>query len=401
MNCASRWFSRFRFGAALAAVAVFLLAFEVMAQTPEQVEIAKKVVSCKNMKFRAFWEIGSRDPNGGDWEKTASAMEESGYNALLIRMCSAGDAYYPSKIVPHVCQSDRVKDCLAACKRHNIKMHVWLVCYNASEGAPASYLNKLRSEGRMQKTVDGRQVDWLCPSDPRNVKHHCDLITEMLKMYPDIAGIHLDFIRYDGSQYCFCEGCRQRFSAKHGEVKNWPADVRSGGPRWKEYNDWRKEQIRNLVVAAGKATHKAKRRCKFSVAVWVGIWVDGIAQDWFPWMKDGLVDFACPMNYTNSVDEFKKWNQFQLDKCGRKIPIYPGIAEYKNDLTGTLRQMEACVDQGFDGYVIFKMSPNSMNNILPVVKKGLEESKSSGHGHKSGKKASSKRKTKRSKRSRD
>ena len=340
--------------------------------TEQQIERAAKIQASKNLKFRGWWDPWGMGPYKGDWDRAARELHEAGYNAVLSNMCLGWQSLYPSDLVPQKYKDDWLKICLEACQKHKLKFHVWLVCYNTGINVPKSHIQKLRAEGRLQKTVDGKEVDWLCPSDPRNVKHQCNQITEMLKKYPKIAGIHLDFIRYDNGKLCYCEGCRERFEKEKGKVANWPADVHGAGARSKEYNDWRKAQIRNMVVKARAATKKAKRTAKFSAAVWVGIWVDGIAQDWFPWVEDGLLDFVCPMDYTKKPQEFEKWVKMQQEKTKNKTPIYPGIAEWQNDRDGILSQIEIADKLGCQGYVLFKIHAPGMEKMIPVMKAAKE-----------------------------
>jgi hypothetical protein len=66
-------------------------------------------------------------------------------------------------------------------------------------------------------TFDGKPQDaWLCPSHPANQALELNALVEIARNY-DVAGLHLDYIRYPGKDYCFCAGCRQRFEASLGK----------------------------------------------------------------------------------------------------------------------------------------------------------------------------------------
>ena len=50
-----------------------------------------------------------------------------------------------------------------------------------------------------------------------------------------------------------------------------------------------------------------------------------IAQNWGNWAETGLVDFICPMLYTNNLDLFKEYLTKAINAAGQKWKVYPGI----------------------------------------------------------------------------
>ena len=135
---------------------------------------------------------------------------------------------------------------MAACKKYGLEVHVWKVNHNLST-APRDFVSKLRQAHRLQVSNSGQTMNWLCPSHPDNFKLEVDSMLEVAQKY-DVDGLHFDYIRYPDSNYCYCDGCRQRFEAEHGKVAHWPSDCYSG-ERKAEYRTWRCEQITRLVEA--------------------------------------------------------------------------------------------------------------------------------------------------------
>ena len=60
----------------------------------------------------------------------------------------------------------------------------------------------MRREGRLQQSANGATKDWLCPSHPENVAYELASIREIVERYP-VNGIHLDYVRYPSSGFCF------------------------------------------------------------------------------------------------------------------------------------------------------------------------------------------------------
>jgi hypothetical protein len=61
-------------------------------------------------------------------------------------------------------------------------------------------------------------------------------------------GIHFDYIRYRGSDVCFCDGCKERFAKFAGkEITNWPGDVHGKKAVPELENAWREFRISNIT----------------------------------------------------------------------------------------------------------------------------------------------------------
>jgi uncharacterized lipoprotein YddW (UPF0748 family) len=91
-----------------------------------------------------------------------------------------------------------------------------------------------------------------------------------------------------------------------------------------------------------------------------------IAQDWGKWAESGLVDFICPMLYTNNTDLFKEYLERAKNFSGNKCKVYPGIGIYTshNKITKELLISEVNISRelGTGGMVFF--SGNSFNKEM-------------------------------------
>ena len=214
-----------------------------------------------------------------------------------------------------------------------IDVHVWKVDFNLAT-APKNFVEKLRRAGRTQVSVKGEPADWLCPSNPANQKLELASLLEVARKYP-IDGLHLDYIRYPGREYCYCDGCRRRFEAASGrKVLHWPMDCFSGD-RKDEYNDWRCRQISELVRAVSREAKRLRPGLKISAAVF-GSYPgcrESVAQDWPAWVKAGYLDFVCPMDYTADDAELASLVRSQMKLIGGRVPLYVGIGATATGIT--------------------------------------------------------------------
>ena len=331
-------------------------------------------------EVRAVWNHSGTGAYPGDWERSAKLLKQSGFNTIIPNMLWAGRAHYPSDILPrssvHARYGDQIEQCLAAARRHGLQVHVWKVNYNL-EGAPKTFVDKLRRQNRLQVTDDGKSEDWLCPSHPKNIKLELESLLEVARKY-QVDGLHLDYIRYPGSDCCYCGGCRRRFEAdSQREVADWPADCRRG-PRTEEYNDWRCRQITRLVASLHREGKKIRPELKISAAVF-GAYPDcrkSMAQDWGHWIEAGYLDFVCPMNYTENDPYFAGLVKKQVKMIDSRVPCYPGIGAtaHQSELSAdrVLGQIRRARTLGADGFTIFQFNRRTAESLIPKVGAGLK-----------------------------
>lgn len=332
----------------------------------------------KTDEFRGVWNHSGMGLYPGDWNKTCKLLAASGITAVFPNMLWPGVAHYPSKYVRQSEQSkpfgDQAAQCVAATRSTGLELHVWKVCWSLG-WTPKEFIENMRKQGRLQKNSKNETINWLCPSDPANIALELNTIIEAVIRY-DIDGVHLDYIRYPDDKTCFCAGCRQRYENWSGQtVKSWPKDVSSGGLSG-NYKTWRSSQITEFVRTVRREMKKVKPQVKFSAAVYPKYpeCIESIGQDWGLWLKEGIVDFVCPMDYLPTVSSFREilYRQMALQNGNKRI--YPGIGATlsEGDLGSEifLGQIRALRERGAGGFVLFDLNPSLAANFLPLVREG-------------------------------
>ena len=196
-------------------------------------------------------------------------------------------------------------------------------------------------EGRLQRDSHGETIPWLCPTDPRNQALEINAVLEIVQRY-DVAGVHLDYIRYPREACCFCPTCRAAFQGQVGvDFKRWPQDLLAS-PLYARFRLWRQDQITGLVKTIHDGVHRTRPGALVSAAVvpdWDGDrWRTG--QNWLRWVQDGDLDFVCPMDYSTNEPYLRKRLQRQVDLVGGRVPVYPGLGSWMlQDVTNLGDQM--------------------------------------------------------------
>ncbi len=333
----------------------------------------------KSVEGRAFWNHSGTGAYPGDWDRTARELSKAGFNMILPNMLWGGTAHYASDVLPRSRTfeqyGDQIEQCVAAAQKHGLQVHVWKVNWNLS-GAPQEFVAKIHQENRNQVSVDGKAHDWLCPSHPDNFQLELDSMLEVARKH-DVDGLHFDYIRYPDRDKCYCEGCRARFEADLArKVANWPQDCYSG-PLRDDYATWRCKQITRLV----KAVHDEAKQLRGDITISAAVFGDypscreSVAQDWPVWIADELLDFVCPMDYSQDDQAFMALVSNQLRLVDGRIPLYPGIGQWRLTEDRTVGQIFLARQLGVPGFTIFDLSAESIHSAVPAVGLGVGRQK--------------------------
>ncbi|MGN0854058.1 MAG: family 10 glycosylhydrolase [Kiritimatiellia bacterium] len=295
-------------------------------------------------EIHAVWDHSGCGLYPGNWPKTMHVLREARVTDLFVNVAGAGFAHYASDVLPrsktYEQEGDQLAACLAAAKRTGIRVHAWILCFNATRATPARKA-ELKRNGWLVKTTDGRvSEDYLDPS--RAAVQACILgtIDEIQAKYA-VQGIHLDFVRwYEKS------------------VK--PANAAA--------------VITGFVRAARR---RVKRPCWLTAAV-LGKYPASIAsvgQDWDGWLGGNLVDYVVPMDYSEDPRKFAAFLQQHAQNRRHAARTIVGIGVTANESHLSPRQV---IDQinlvrryGLAGVSLFDLDTTLEKNILPYLKLGI------------------------------
>lgn len=332
-------------------------------------------------EFRGAWCHSPLGVPEMTWDRAVANLSTNGFNAVFPNISWGATAYYRSSVLPVAPEvageGDQLRECLDACRKHGIECHAWMICWNMGRRAPADFVARMKREGRLQVKSDGTTDDqWLCPTHLDNRALLTRAAVEIAAGYA-VQGIHFDYIRFPGANYCFCGGCRKLFEKKHGSpVARWPADVLAGGKLRREWLDFRMEVITTFLAGAGTAARKARPDIRISAAVFPD-WEndrDDIGQDWKSWCERRLVNAVCPMTYTPDLKEFAAQTAKQRQwSAGAKLYSGIGASMWPSQdrmirLTG---QVEAARGARADGFMLFNYGYSEAAEIVPLCGLGL------------------------------
>lgn len=318
--------------------------------------------------------------------------KKSGINEIYLQVYRGGQSYYDTKInnrsayegILKTAGVDTINVILKEAKRCNVKVFAWVNVLSIGKKRDVDILSKfgdavltrdqyLRSSMR---TEDVNESDkyylrdeqlFLEPGDSRVSEYISLIIDEIITRYPDLSGAHLDYVRYPypvpflprssfnkyGLTYGYGEKNIKRFKEKTGLD---PLSMADNNGNFLIWDNWKREQVTNLVDKLVKAVKNKSSRMLISCAVIPSpdTAFSAAFQDWPGWLEKGIVDYIITMNYTKNTEYAVQVSKSAIAQRG-KGKVYIGIGNFlmKNDPRALSEQEEAIEALNPDGIAYF------------------------------------------------
>ena len=305
-------------------------------------------------------------------EQTDRLLEEAwsaNYNAVLVEVRKTGDAYYKSTLEPRatniVGDYDPLADLIAKARRppagkRPLEVHAWIVANRVWVGpkspkktdpphlveAHPDWLMK-DADGRVQNDTDHHVFS--DPAHPAVVEHMAAVVRELVGKY-EIDGLHLDYIRYPGSEWGYSDEALRRFGA-----------AEKPAPKDEKWRAWRRQQLDLLVrrISAEALAIRPNLCMSAATITWGGAGNGSFEatdtylttlQNWPVWTRMGWMDLIIPMNYKREGSEkhaknYRDWIRLCLSVAGHGI-VVSGQAAYLNTPEQSLAQMRVARELG-------------------------------------------------------
>jgi uncharacterized lipoprotein YddW (UPF0748 family) len=330
-------------------------------------------------EIRAVWDRSGMGLYPGDWGRTCKLLKDAGFSDLYVNVAGIGFAHYASDVLPRSRvfdeQGDQLAACVAAAKPLGLRVHAWLFCFS-SDGATQDRIAIFRKRGWLLMDGGVGAHPWTDPAVPEVRACLVSAVRELAVAYA-IDGVHLDFVRYPDFQSSLGPNVKARFEQAVGRRSaDWPEDVKSGALRG-AFVQWRAEHVSDFVQAAHRTLRREAPGKVLTAAVFgkYPSCVDAVGQDWESWANLGLIDYAVPMNYTESMDKFDEWLEQQTHTRKLALKMVPGIgvtaAESRLDAVQVIDQIQAARRAGCAGFALFDLDTTLRMEILPVLRMGV------------------------------
>ena len=333
-----------------------------------------------------------------------------GATDLFVQVYRGGRAWFDSSLadaspwtraVEASGGTDPLRSLLAQAHAAGLRVHAWVNVLNLATNAQAPIIDVL---GRGAVLVDqaGRSVldypgydvpspdrgyyrmgtpgVWLDPAAPGVASRLTETFAELLTRYPELDGLHLDYIRYPGvlpfapgSRFGVGldmghgEATRARFRQETGLEAPRPPKALGNANRW---DAWRRDKVTELVRGIRDAAVVARPDVALSAAVWAHAERAylSIGQDWRRWLEEDLLTFAVPMAYTLD-DRLLRYQveAFAMTPHGARTWIGLGTWLFAKRPEGAQEQIAIAEAAGAAGIVLFSWDAIADSELLTAA----------------------------------
>lgn len=283
------------------------------------------------------WDYRSAD----DIKKICYNAASARFTDILFQVRGEGTVFYRSSIEPWAWELtgkdasstgadpgwDPLATALAEAHRYGLRVHAYMNVLPgwAQKDSPPRSAGQLATKHPDWFMVDrkGRRMDsdwyrFLDPGIPAARQHLTSVFAEVAKKYP-IDGISLDYVRYPFEQgnYAYCKPVLDRFRMISGGTPEKHPD---------EWLDFRRAQVTETVRSISSAVRKARPGIEISVAIVADpeICRNQACQQPELWLRQGLIDAAAPMAYTDDMDRFDDF-AYRFTQAGLAKSTWVGI----------------------------------------------------------------------------
>ncbi len=349
-------------------------------------------------QMRAFWASSYNEGyrNHAEVDELIANVKRANANTVIVQMRRHGDSWYTRSIEPRAAdphlapaaEFDALDYLIQKGHENGIKVHAWLVvtvtCRNhdALRGHPQHVCTAHGPgvegpESWTTLTHSGTPVGDLDFGHPSAIHHMEAVVENLLHNYPQVDGVHFDFIRYSGREFGYNPVSVERFNRAYDlPANNWPAPT---DPAWSQ---WRRDRMTELMRRLYIRSKAINFDVEVSIAAitWGGIgtyspddWPNSAAynkvfQDWRAWLEEGIVDFAVPMQYFEEGKEpnrswYNGWLNFGRDHTGTRA-IVPGLGSWFNTPDQNLAQIQRALEPDEHGRYLSGVAFYAYHNLF-------------------------------------
>lgn len=377
-----------------------IYANRVMAPPPRTTPVIFALITATTAAAftRAMWVTSEALYSEEEIERLVATAAAYGFDALFVQVRRAGDAYYLSaseprsrKLEGQPADYDPLATTIKLARLFNIEVHAWLnvnYVWPGPEPPPMPTHVARKKPGWVCVGRDGRRMTsysrrelrqadaegwYVDPAEPAFAEYFARVAAEVASNY-EVAGIHLDFIRYPNVRFGYGERPRAKFNEERQEPD--PSDLGYHAMKYDRYRpavgaagitnrwfdlrmlewlDWRAANVTRIVTTTRDAVKRTKPEAVFSAAVWANPEhaYRYVGQYWLSWYREGLVDVIIPMTYWGDAATLGAV-ACRLDEIRpRQGKHFIGIGAFNHDPTYSGATVAALRDYPVDGVVLF------------------------------------------------
>ncbi len=345
-------------------------------------------VYCQSREVRSLWalpwDISSRDKI----EQLVADAVSNNQTEILAEVRYRSDAMYiPNKhdslyynpeprsyILPKD-DFDPLEYLIISAHEFGLSVQAWVSTLNATPTSSSylrsNYVYKNHSDWIMTDVYGNRMnaasaMGYFVDPGIPDVKYHLmNVLLDIVTNYPELDGIHLDYIRYPAKNLGYAPESVARYREK--DTLN---DI--------SWNDWRIAQITDFITDLRELALTINPKIMITAAVIADLDEAKVhyAQDWVKWINDGIVDRVYPMAYSKGYDRFYDIAaniaaQTPKEKVIMGLRAWQEKGESYYSVDRIIEKANICRQMGFGGLALFSYDGIRQCDYFPELTQNL------------------------------
>jgi uncharacterized lipoprotein YddW (UPF0748 family) len=325
-------------------------------------------------EFRAWTWFHGDDRVGADaWRRRMARIRAAGISGVLVE---GGDTALHAR----------------AAREEGLEFHRWIFTMyrsgdrGAKRNHPDWFSVSRNGDSSLTKPPYVPSYNWFCPArEP--VREYLRGIVDRIAARPEVAGVHLDYIRfidvilprglwarYDLVQdhemaqfdFCYCDVCREKFRRQSG-VDPFRLRDPAADEAWRRFR-W--DQVTELVDLLSRAVRARGKQTTAAVFATPALARRLVRQAWETWP----IDAVFPMLYHNFYLEDVSWigraAREGVAALPRTVPLYAGLFVPRLSPAELGRAIDGAREAGAAGVSLFSL-PRLQDAHLRVLRQAI------------------------------
>ena len=330
---------------------------------------------------------------------TLDEMKNIGFDNIFLETFYHGKTIFPSSTMAkygftqqreEFNNFDPLQIWIQEAHKRNLKVHIWFQSFYVGNTPPTNrnilavnpeWGNKIKIDYNNPKPTRSKSEHngyFLDPANPNVQEFLIQLITEIITNYnPD--GINLDYIRYpqaisktENGNWGYTEYARNDFKTMYGKD---PISLTKDDTSWKDWDNYRREQITNFVRKIGTLCKRHKTQITTVIFPDIENALTTKQQDWRTWSRRGYIDGLTPLFLTYDP---KMVNSMMEEINKIKSPsteLYAGlfVTFMDGNIEDLIRQIHETRKLNSNGIILFDYAHTNKPQYTNVLKNSVFE----------------------------
>jgi uncharacterized lipoprotein YddW (UPF0748 family) len=333
----------------------------------------------RTLETRGIW-VRPEEESPAAIADTVAELADAGFTTIYLESFFQGYTIFPSQTAadhgvepqrPQFAHFDPLEVWIDEADAHGLELHPWVHTFfvgNDAVGGPGPILEvhpewaavergDVGAEGPQPSTAEAGYY-FVDPSIPEARDYLHGVFDELVSEY-DVAGLHLDYIRYPISlpidvSFSYSDHARAVFEDEHGTD---PYELTEDDELWETWNAWRRAQVTSFVTERHQALRELDDRLVLSAAVFPDTFdaEERKFQGWAGWSHDGVIDLLTGMSFGGSPSQSAIDTEVMLDRTADDTLIVTGTYAPFDGLPPDtmIQQLEAVRGAGGHGVALF------------------------------------------------